>query len=319
MAKLCTRIEAGPEYADPARVQQEAERRRDEEDRRAPVKLLPPEAFSNAEATPRDFQRLCQPGARTGRHAGAVHRRIMSSCAGWRRRPTAEEFYEAVRATRPTVRQQAIVDMWGGKRHSRSSARRGRNGRTPTAKWCGHSISPTSTAGTESARSTSGRRSTDTGHHRRTRLADGIRARRREPEAVRMTFTLDRYTRGVEEGWPAEDTYRWIVCQLPRSFHGRSAAEQRAALAVRVPLTGTKWDALLAAMARGVAARARAAGVGGRAGAVPRHHLGGGGHPWTRLYSVIFAPAAFLRHGAIPDPRDLDSRGGERFEWTPWP
>ena len=64
------------------------------------------------EATRRDFQRLCKPGAGTGRHAAAVHRRIMSSCAGWKRRPTTEEFYEAVRATRPTVRQQAIVDMW---------------------------------------------------------------------------------------------------------------------------------------------------------------------------------------------------------------
>ena len=25
----------------------------------------------------------------------------------------------------------------------------------------------------------------------------------------------------------------------------------------------------------------------------------------------MFAPAAFLRHGAIPDPKDLDGRGGE--------
>ena len=31
----------------------------------------------------------------------------------------------------------------------------------------------------------------------------------------------------------------------------------------------------------------------------------------------MFAPAAFLRHGAVPDPRDLDARGGERYEWTP--
>jgi len=113
MTKLRTGINARAGYADPDRVRQEAERRRDEEDRWAPATLLPPEAFSDAEATPRDFQRLCEPGAGTGRHAAAVHRRILSSCAGWRRRPTAEEFYEAVRATRPTVRQQAIVDMWG--------------------------------------------------------------------------------------------------------------------------------------------------------------------------------------------------------------
>jgi len=113
MTKLRTRTTAGTGYADPNRVRREAERRRDEEDRWAPATLLPPEAFSDAEATPRDFQRLCEPGAGTGRHAAAVHRRIMSSCAGWRRRPTAEEFYEAVRATHPTARQQAIIDMWG--------------------------------------------------------------------------------------------------------------------------------------------------------------------------------------------------------------
>ena len=32
----------------------------------------------------------------------------------------------------------------------------------------------------------------------------------------------------------------------------------------------------------------------------------------ARMESLMYAPAAFLRHGAIPDPRDLDSRGGEQ-------
>ena len=145
--------------------------------------------------------------------------------------------------------------------------------------------------------------------------------RRREPEAERTTFTLRGYTRGIEEDWPAEDTYRWIVCQLPRSFHGRSAAEQRAALAERVPLTGTKWDALLAAMVKHVAwlhGHERPAWVDERERFLDTTWVVAD-TPWTRLYSVIFAPAAFLRHGAIPDPRDLDARGGERFAWTPWP
>lgn len=43
------------------------------------------------------------------------------------------------------------------------------------------------------------------------------------------------------------------MCQLPRSFHARSEEEQREALATRVPLTGTKWDALIAAIVEHVA------------------------------------------------------------------
>ena len=113
MAKLSALNQAGNGYADPDWVRREVKRRREEEDPWAPATLLPPEAFSDEEATRRDFERLCDPGAGTGRRAAAVHRRILSSCAGWKRRPTAEEFYEAVRATRPTRRQQAIVDMWG--------------------------------------------------------------------------------------------------------------------------------------------------------------------------------------------------------------
>ena len=33
--------------------------------------------------------------------------------------------------------------------------------------------------------------------------------------------------------------------------------------------------------------------------------------------AIAFAPAAFIRHGALPDPRCLDARGGERHEWVP--
>ena len=61
------------------------------------------------------------------------------------------------------------------------------------------------------------------------------------------------FLRGIEEGWPEEDVARWIVCQLPRSFHARSAEEQHEALRERVPLSGTKWDALLAAVVEHVA------------------------------------------------------------------
>ena len=61
------------------------------------------------------------------------------------------------------------------------------------------------------------------------------------------------YTKGIREGWPECDIYRWIVSGLPRGFHILPAEEQRAALAERVPLTDTKWDALLAGMVEHVA------------------------------------------------------------------
>lgn len=96
-----------------ARVRQEIERRLREPDRWAPATLLPPSAFSDEPATDWDFERLGDPTARTGRHADAVHFRLMSSCAGWKTRPTAGEFYDAVRATCPTARQRAIVSAWG--------------------------------------------------------------------------------------------------------------------------------------------------------------------------------------------------------------
>lgn len=134
-------------------------------------------------------------------------------------------------------------------------------------------------------------------------------------------LVLADFLRGIEEGWPEEDIARWIVCQLPRSFHARSAEEQREALRARVPLTGTKWDALVAGMVEHVAwlhGHERPGWVDERerfldiTWVLPDT-------PWARLCSVMFSPAAFLRHGAIPDPRDLDARGGERFAWTPWP
>ena len=35
-----------------------------------------------------------------------------------------------------------------------------------------------------------------------------------------------------------------------------------------------------------------------------------------RRDALMFAPAAFLRRGAVPDPRDVDRRSGETEEWV---
>ena len=94
-------------------VRAERERRRAERNPMRPAMLLPPDAFSDRPATDDDFRRLCAPGTPRGRYALAVRRRLASGCAGWKRRPTAEEFYDAVRAEQPTERQASIVRMWG--------------------------------------------------------------------------------------------------------------------------------------------------------------------------------------------------------------
>ncbi len=91
----------------------ESERRRAERNPRRPAMLLPPGAFSDRPAAEDDFRRLCAPGTPRGRHAGAVQRRLASGCGGWKQRPTADEFYDAVRAEQPTERQASIIRMWG--------------------------------------------------------------------------------------------------------------------------------------------------------------------------------------------------------------
>ena len=48
----------------------------------------------------------------TRERSRSVALRFARSCSGWRRRPTAEEFHEAVRAEAPTARQRAILDTW---------------------------------------------------------------------------------------------------------------------------------------------------------------------------------------------------------------
>ena len=94
-------------------VRAESRRRRAERNPMRPAMLLPPDAFSDRPASEDDFRRLCAPDTPRGRHALAVRLRLASGCAGWKRRPTAEEFYDAVRAEQPTERQASIIRMWG--------------------------------------------------------------------------------------------------------------------------------------------------------------------------------------------------------------
>lgn len=122
-----------------------------------------------------------------------------------------------------------------------------------------------------------------------------------------------------EESRPDSIALRLVIRDIPRRFHQLTYALQHKALADRPELTHTPWDALLAAVTEHIAMlhdhpvptwceeRERFL-------APPQFFLP---IPTTRLrvQALLDAPGAFIRHGALIDPRELDSRGGERFAW----
>ncbi len=132
---------------------------------------------------------------------------------------------------------------------------------------------------------------------------------------------LQDYSDAVVAKGAREDIYRAIVREVPRLFHALSRDEQHAVLMVAPSLTGTHWDALLAATVEHLAT------LHGHPIPIwvskPERFLA---IPWivcmlpeVRNDCLAYAPAAFIRHGALPDPLDLDERGGERHDWVPEP
>ena len=127
------------------------------------------------------------------------------------------------------------------------------------------------------------------------------------------------YALAVESGWTKDELMRAILHELPRRLQRLTQAERRRVLAERPPVTATRWDALLAATVEHVA---------GLHGLPPPAWTDEPARfvelPWVlpepelddmRHDAVWYAPAAFIRHGVLPDPRDLDRRGGERHDW----
>ena len=73
--------------------------------------LRVPERFPDATSTDEECLRLGygKDLEQVGPKSRSVMLRLGTSCAGWTVRPTATEFYEAVRAAEPTGRQRAIL------------------------------------------------------------------------------------------------------------------------------------------------------------------------------------------------------------------
>ena len=131
-----------------------------------------------------------------------------------------------------------------------------------------------------------------------------------------FSFALEDYAKFVRDN-PADHDgiYRKIVHEVPRFLMAVEPERRAGILAAPPPLTGTRWDALLAGMAEHLA------GLHGLEAPdwcdEPERFVD---PPWVAVAAVgsravVRAPAAFLRHGALPDPMDLDARGGEPEPW----
>ncbi|MDE0102691.1 MAG: hypothetical protein OXN89_09940 [Bryobacterales bacterium] len=138
-------------------------------------------------------------------------------------------------------------------------------------------------------------------------------------EPTSAALSLASYSRTMVSGLDEMDRYGALMHQLPRQFHALSAAEQAEVLLDRPPLTGTRWDAFLAAVVEHVA-RLHGHQVPAWVNE-PARFLG---IPWVistnrvaAADSVLYAPGAFIRHSVFPDPADLDVRGGEVHAWIP--
>ena len=132
-------------------------------------------------------------------------------------------------------------------------------------------------------------------------------------------FRVESYSRVIREAPDDATRSRMLMHDLPRRFHQLPQDLQIAALKDPASLTGTRWDALLAAVTE-------------HFGLLHDHPVPAWVEeperfldvPWVlssvrtiALDSVLYAPPAFVRHGAFPDPRDLDARGGEKHAWVP--
>ncbi len=130
---------------------------------------------------------------------------------------------------------------------------------------------------------------------------------------------LPEYAAAVRDGWTEGELLRLHLHELPRSIVDLSRKRRLELLSERPPLTGTWWDALLAAMVEHLCEihdlpapawsqeRERFREIAWIIGTTHEEHL----------VATAYAPAAFIRHGALPDPRSLDARGGERHVWVP--
>lgn len=114
--------------------------------RPAHPRVLPPERFSDARATPEQCGMVNAPTGPddTGPKSKTIRMRLACSCAGWKRPPTSDEFYEAVRAEKPDKRQWAIWTAGAARPRTSRYWTPGPSTPTRSASWPRRSNGPAS-------------------------------------------------------------------------------------------------------------------------------------------------------------------------------
>ena len=89
-------------------------RRAEAQGARREPRLREPEVFANTGPNALEARRLANSlGAEeTRRNSITVEMRLARSCAGWEKRPTSAEFYDAIRAPIPDGRQRAVLRVF---------------------------------------------------------------------------------------------------------------------------------------------------------------------------------------------------------------
>ncbi len=149
----------------------------------------------------------------------------------------------------------------------------------------------------------------------------------RQPKSTRRYdpyFNIDAYACIIERYRSFDTRYRMTVVDLPRSYHQQDRAGRMEAVSRSPHLTGTDWDALLAAVTEHICWEhgmelpewvhepERFCKTPWMVTDCPEALANLGDHASHR-----FTPPAFRRHGAWICPRSLDPRGGEKYHWAP--
>ena len=120
----------------------------------------------------------------------------------------------------------------------------------------------------------------------------------------------------INGDWTHDELFRLCMVEYPRRLHAATPTERRLILSRRPPLTGTIWDAAIAAS---IEHSALIHGLRPPGWTDEEHRFLDEPVellPQTANTVLCHLPAPFTRHGIIMDPRNLDRRAGNE-QWIP--